>query len=68
MRDTTRLGVNMYISGRGQWLGTTVPYYLVSMHLILPCTIYYFRPRTIARWTGRVFGETVLQEAGRLGE
>lgn len=31
---------------------STVPYDLVFMHLILPYTIHYFRPRTVARQIG----------------
>lgn len=33
---------------------STVPYDLVFMHLILPYTIHYFRPRTAARQVGTV--------------
>ena len=33
---------------------STVPYDLVFMHLILPYTIHYFRPRTAARQIGTV--------------
>ena len=34
---------------------STVPYDLVFMHLILPYTIHYFRPRAAARQIGAVF-------------
>ena len=33
---------------------STVPYDLVFMHLILPYTIHYFRPRTAARQVGTI--------------
>jgi E3 ubiquitin-protein ligase MARCH6 len=41
---------------------STVPYDLVFMHLILPYTIHYFRPRTAVRQIGTVFWKWLSRE------
>ena len=41
---------------------STVPYDLVFMHLILPYTIHYFRPRTVARQIGTVLWKWLSRE------